>query len=267
MLCIFFGFVMILSSLKDDPLMQEIIPIKIIELLSYAFFLLQLLSTTIAGIGNIYNAKNMDLFLSVPLSTPKLFVSKFFETLIETSTMFAVFALPVGFAYLWSVDVHPGFLPAAFVLAIPFLVIPTSFAIVLGTFFVRVSTFVWKRGLFLLVCLFAAIIWGIFNLFSLLSEVQIQQGGGNAIVQLIGLFGNPNPIWMPSRWVADLLSYFITGVVIDADLKIALLCSTAIGSFAIAYLTFDFFHAQGEINCLNSFWLRKIRKHSRTNLW
>ena len=239
--CIFIGFVMILNSLENDVLFREIIPVKLLELLFYGFFILQLISTTIATIGNVYNAKNMNLFLAAPVSTGRLFAAKFLETLIETSLMFVIFALPVGLAYLYSVPLEPGFMLASAAVLIPFLLIPTGIAFVLGTVFVNITSLIWKRGRFLILCLFGVVFWGLFNLFELLDQVRLERGGGNAIVQLIGLFDNPNPIWMPSRWAADLISYFVTGSIAAPEVKILLLLSTSLGSIALGYLVFDAF--------------------------
>ncbi len=239
MACVFFGFVMILTSLEDDLLFRELIPVKLLELLFYGFFVLQLISTTIAAIGNVYNARNMNLFLTVPISTGRLFTAKFLETLFETSLMFVIFAFPVGLAYLYSVPLEPGFMLAAVAVTIPFLLIPTGIAFVLGTMFVNIAALIWKRGLFLVVCLFCVVAWGLISLFQLLDQVRLERGGGNAIVQLIGLFDNPNPTWMPSRWAADLVAYFVTGTVTAPGIKILLLTSSAVGSIALAYLVFD----------------------------
>lgn len=241
MSCIFLGTVMILRSLAFNKVLEVVIPVKILGLLFYAFFVLLLISNTVACIGNIYNAQNMNLLLYTPISSLRLYFAKLFETLIETSLMFVVFLFPVGLAYVFTLDVRPGFLLSSAAIALPFLLIPTGIAMVIGTMFVRFASVVWRRGVFLLACIAGMGAWALYSLISLLKEIEFRSGGGNAIIQMIGLFDNPNPIWLPSRWASDLISFFILGQVDAGETKILLLASSAIGSVALGYLVFDSF--------------------------
>jgi ABC-2 type transport system permease protein len=241
MLCIFLGFVMILHTLEDYPLVREIIPRKIIELMFYAFFFLLLVSNTIAATGNIYTAQNMDLFLSTPTSNIQLYVAKLCEMLVETSLMFVIFIVPVGCAYEYTLDLYPGLVMGSLTVVIPFLLIPAGISVPLATGFVKFASVVWRRGYFLFLCIVAIGTYALLSLLSLLQQVQLQRGGVNAIVQIIGFFDNPNPTWLPSRWVVDLLTYYVTGSVDNAGLKLLLLWTCALGSLALGYLTFDLF--------------------------
>lgn len=241
MLCIFVGFVMILKTLAEEPVLRELIPQKILELLFYAFFILLMFSNTIAAMGNLYSAENMNLFLTTPVSSLRLFSAKLFETIVETSLMFFVFLLPVGLAYCYTLDIRPWFFIGSAVITFPFLVIPASLAFVLATIFVKLASIVWKRGYFFFLCIVGIGAWVASSLVALLKQVQLERGGQNAIIQMIGLFDNPSPNWLPSRWAADLISYFITGSVDVPLLKLLLLWGSAVGSVAIAFLFFDLF--------------------------
>ncbi len=241
MSCIFFGTVMILRSLAFNQVLEVVIPVKILGLLFYAFFVLLLISNTVACIGNIYNAQNMNLLLYTPVSSLRLYLAKLIETLFETSMMFVVFLFPVGLAYVFTLDVRPGFLICSAAIALPFLLIPTGIAMVIGTIFVRFASIVWRRGLFFLGCIAAMGGWALYSLISILGEIEFRSGGANAIIQMIGLFDNPNPIWLPSRWASDLISFFILGQVDSGETKLLLLLSSAVGSVALGYLVFDTF--------------------------
>ncbi len=232
---------MVLRSLAFDKMLEVIVPVKILGLLFYAFFVLLVISNTVACIGNVYNSQNMNLLLYTPVSSLRLYLAKLIETLFETSTMFVVFLLPVGLAYIFALDVRPGFLLSSAAIAIPFLMIPTGIAMVIGTVFVLCASFVWRRGLFFLLCLLSMGAWALYSLIDLLGEIELKRGGANAIVQIIGVFENPNPLWLPSRWASDLIAYFILGTVEAADTKILLLVASAIGSTALGYLVFDRF--------------------------
>lgn len=241
MACIFVGCTLVLRSLAFDSALRIIVPVKILGLLFYAFFVLLLISNTVACVGNIYNAQNMNLLLTTPTSNVRLFFAKLFESIFETSLMFIVFLSPVALSYAYCLDLKPGFFLGSTLILIPFLLIPSGIAVVLSTFFVQFASVVWKRGLFLVFCVLGIAVWALLSLVHLLGQVQLQRGGTNAIVQLVGLFDNPNPLWLPSRWASDLISYFITGQANGVPLKLSLLVMTAIGTTSVGFLIFDRF--------------------------
>ena len=56
-----------------------------------------------------------------------------------------------------------------------------------------------------------------------------------------GLYSNPSPYYMPSRWISDVLSGFIGTQVLHSSEKVSLLFMTAVGLTALAFLVFDLF--------------------------
>lgn len=241
MLAIYAGFTMIFGSFKNDPVFSTIIPAKIIELLFYAYFILLILTNTVAAVGNIYVAENMDFYLSTPVSSLRLYLAKLAATLAETTAMFFVFSFPAAMAYVHSLDLGAGFFFAGLGISIPFLIIPAGIGVVLGTIFVRFASAFWRRGSILIISIIGLGIWGVVNLVEILTTAGQNRSGPNAFVKLVGIFENPNPIWLPSRWAADLLNFFVNGSVELAELKMSLLAASALGSVALGYLCFDFF--------------------------
>ncbi len=239
MACIFAAFYMVLRSIHT-PLFEALVPTKIIELLFYSFFLLLLVSNTIAHIGNIFTAENMNLLLYTPLSSFRLYLAKSLEALFETGIMYCVFSAPAALAYYMAVPVKPGFVLAGFLVSIPILVIPVGISMVFATAFVAISTYIWHRGQILILVLLSAVGWGFFSLVSQLSGIKYQKAEG-AIAQMIGLFGNPSPIWLPSRWAADLVSSYLNDIPGYPGPNLTLLYATASAALALGYLVFDLF--------------------------
>ena len=240
-LSIFLGFSMILGAVRGNPVFEVIIPEKIIELMLFAFFALLILSNAVAVVGNVFSANNMNLLLSAPVSNSRLFFAKAILSFFETTLMFFVFVTPVGLAYAYSLDLRPGLLLGAVGILVPFLMIPVGIGFVLATIFVKLASLFWRRGYLLFLGASIVIGLGVVELFSLLSTIQIQRGGTNAIVQVIGLFDNPNPVWSPARWASDLLSYYLGAEVGGSSIKFMLLWFTALGSLSLGYLVFDLF--------------------------
>lgn len=240
LLCIYAGVAMILWSVSDDLVFREIIPAKLIELLSYVFLILQFFGALIAFTGNIYHSDSMNLHLSTPLHTHRMFLNKFIETFCETTFMYAVFTLPIGIAYLQILDAPPTFLLAGIVLSIPFLIIPCALGFIAATLTSYLTSVLWKRGFILLIGVGLAVTWLIAQLIFLLNKVQLHRGGENAIVHLISLFDNPNPLWVPSHWLSGILCNFISTNNYPLALGTGMLSLAALASYATAYLVFDY---------------------------
>jgi len=238
---IFSSFVTVLRLFSENAVLAEIIPTKIIELVYYSFFVLLIISNTIAHVGNVYTAQNMNLLLSTPLSKTRLFFAKLIESTIETSIMFLIFASPVAFAFLYTLDISPLFYLAAIAVSVPFVFTASAIGFLFATVFVRFASSFWKRGAFLLLSVALVFSLVIVRLIGTLSRVNSEGSGQEAIVKLVGIFDNPNPLWLPSRWSSSLVLYFVTGQHRDPSLQITLLIGSAFGTVALAYLVFDIF--------------------------
>ena len=185
MACIFLVFAMIFINIKSNPLFVAIIPQKMVELLFYAFFVVLLLSNTVAAIGAMYSAKNMELLLYTPVSSLRLYLAKVGEMLGESSFMLIVFTLPTALAFYYSLDISGEFLIALSFLSIPFLLTPIGFAVLFATAFVRFSAVFWKRGAFFIGLVFCILVFVLFKTNSLLSEIDFNRGGTRAILQAV----------------------------------------------------------------------------------
>lgn len=241
MVCIFTAFVMILSTLRSNPLVMAVLPKKLIELMCYVFFLLLLLSNTVAAVGHIFSSHNMDLLLTAPVSSFRLYTAKLLEMIAETGTMFVVFGFPALLGFVYALDVSPRVLLAGALVTVPFIVIPAGISVVIGSLFVRFASVFWKRGALLIAVLAILLVWVGSEILKLFAKVHAEKGGTEAILRLIGFFDNPNPIWLPSRWAADILSAQIGTPGEMLDIKSLLLISTAIGSFTLGYVVFDLY--------------------------
>lgn len=239
MALIFFGMIMVLGSMRGDVFFQAIIPVKVIQLTFYTFFILMLISNTVAAAGNIYAAHNMELLLQAPVSPIRLYLAKLFATTIETGSMYFVFMVPLGLAYHYSLGVSYAFLLIAMLISVPFLFITASIGVIVATFFTGFAAVVWRRGLFLLIAAGAIGLWLYLKLHSLLSNIRFEHGGTNAVVQLISLFDNPNPLWLPSSWASDLLTPFVDPQMPITWAPVLLLFGTAFGTAALGFLIFD----------------------------
>lgn len=238
--CIFAAVYMGLHALGKQPIFLVLLPPKLIELSLYYFFILLIVSNTVAATGNIYTSERMSLLLPCPIPMSRLFFAKFLETMIETGIMFYVFTFPAVLAFAIRLDTSPFFLPAYFFLSIPFLAIPVAIGIILATLMSRTITLIWRRGAVFVVALIATFIYGVHALSDRLEAVRTSQSGARTLATIAGLYENPNPSYLPSRWISDVLCAFLGSPVSDPAAKLILLFVSAIGLISICYLVFDF---------------------------
>ena len=107
---------------------EEIGPLlagKLLGLMLVSFFSILLLSNVITALSSFFLAKDLDLLVSGPVDWLRLYCAKLLETVIASSWMVALMAVPMFTAY--GLAYHGGWLFAPFAIAvfIPFLLIPS----------------------------------------------------------------------------------------------------------------------------------------------
>lgn len=237
---IYYCLTVLFGSFKEDLLFQTIIAQKIIELTCYAFFVLLILSDTVAAIGGLYVADSATLISTTPVSTLRIFIAKIISISFETGVMLLVFVIPLLSAFWHVYQPHSSLLLVVIGVSFPLLFIPAGIGVILATIFVILSSRLWNRGLLFFLAFSAVLGWGLKRFISLMYLTSNEPGGGlRALVKTIGLFDNPNPIWLPSRWISDLLSSYFGGSTTDIEIYGLLLVASTAVSLTLSYLVFD----------------------------
>ena len=231
---------MILLAAKKDSLIIELLPGKMIELLSYLFLLVLVLSNTVASISSFFIAEHVDLVIISPTSSLKIFLSKVLEIFAETSSMFFVFAVPSLLAFTFSLDLPYSFALTALLASVPFLLIPVGIGCALSFLIMWIFTHAWIRNRMTWVVLFVLFAYAVTQSIALLEQLEFSAGGGSAIIELVGLVDNPNPMWLPSRWYSSLLTSYLAGNFDESFYHWMLLLSSSLGTLSLAFLVFEF---------------------------
>lgn len=239
-ICIYLAFHLLFRVMRHDQAFLSIIPRKMIDLL-YSYFLILLgLSATVSAMGKIYSSETIQLALQAPVSSFKLYTAKFLETAIEVGFMFFILTAPAALAYITQLGVHWSFIPVGCVLSLIFILIPIGFGIALATLFAQAISFLWRRGGLLLLLITATFFAAAFELAGELQQVQEKKAGAKAFAGMVGITTTSNPIWLPSRWIADLLGSYLTGFGEGLTAKLLLLISSAFVSYCVGFFVFDF---------------------------
>ena len=232
---LFWGFIfgMLHRLLRYFSGVQEIGALLAGKLLSLAlvgFLSILLLSNVITALSSFFLAKDLDMLVSAPVDWLKLYLAKLLETLVNSSWMVVLMAIPIFAAYGVVYDGgwwYPLIVLAAF---IPFLVIPA----VIGSAFTLtlVNVFPARRTRDILSVIAVLAAGGIVLLFRVIRPERLARPEGfRSLVDFITLLRGPSSSWLPSDWAQSAIMSWLD---YEPDLlPFYLLWTTALASIVL----------------------------------
>ena len=233
-----------IESLRSHPAYQPVLLENLLRLFLFGFFTLLLFSNTIVALSSLFMANDIPLLLVAPISNLSLFSAKLVEVILTSSWIFMLFAIPVVLACSEALGLPAGFIATCVFAMIPFLVIPASLSIILVTLFVNLIPPHRMRDLLVIVAFLASCAL-LFYGHQSPDYFPTEERKMNELISFLGEFRDPQPLWLPSRWVSELLSPYFGGSSQDRPLLVLLLASAGAGCAAISYLVFDSFFQRG----------------------
>ena len=192
---------------------------KLLGLILVGFFSILLLSNVITALSTFFLARDLDLLVSAPVDWLKLYLAKLLETLVHSSWMVILMAVPIFAAYGVVYSGGPLFPLIVLATFLPFLVVPavigTAFTLLLVNIFPARRT----RDILSVIAVMAA--GGIVVLFRLVRPERLARPEGfRSLVDFIAILRGPTSPMMPSEWVqravmswlgrrTDLLPYYL----------------------------------------------------------
>src|SRR5437763_1396030 len=113
----------ILKTLRGVEELGPLIPGKMLGLILLSFISILVLSNVITALSSFFLAKDLDLLVSAPVDWLRLYLAKLGETLLHSSWMVALMAVPVFAAYGVVFRGGPLFVPYAVMTLFPLLVL------------------------------------------------------------------------------------------------------------------------------------------------
>ena len=197
---------------------------KLLGLVLLSFLSILLLSNVITALSSFFLAKDLDLLVSAPVDWLDLYLAKLGETMLHSSWMVALMAVPIFSAF--GVIYHGGWLFPLHALAalLPILVLP---AVVGSTItLILVNVFPARRTRDLLSVIAVGAAGGVVLLFRIIRPEQLARPEGfNNLLDFITLLRTPTSPLLPSEWATKSI---MGGLVGPFDpFPLALLWSTA----------------------------------------
>jgi len=183
---------------------------KLLGLVLLSFASVLLLSNVITALSSFFLAKDLDLLVSSPVDGLRIYLAKLLETMINSSWMVALMAVPIFTAY--GVVYGGGWLFPLVALAalIPFLVLPAVIGSAVTTVLVNVFPARRTRDLLSIIALGAAA--GVILLFRIIRPEQLARPEGfSNLLDFIAVLRTPTSPLLPSEWVTRAVMGHLSG--------------------------------------------------------
>lgn len=202
----------------------NLVAAKILGIILLAFLAILLLSNLITALSTFFLAKDLDLMVGAPVEGFRFYLSKLSETLVHSSWMVMLVAIPIFTAYGFVFDGGLLFPFVAMAAVVPFLVVPAVLGSALTLFLVNIFPARRTRDLLSLIAIGAA--GGVVLLLRVIRPEQIARPEGfRNLLDFITLLRAPTNPFFPSEWAAQMVMNWLLRI---ADpLPILLLWTTA----------------------------------------
>lgn len=202
---------------------------KLLGLALVTFLMILLLSNVITALSSFFLSDDLELLMAAPVRSGSLYGARLVETIVHSSWMVALLAVPLLIAY--GVAYAAG--PAYYVLAVatlgPFLVLPAVVGSALTLVLVNVFPARRTRDLLALIGIVTA--GGVVAFFRFLRPERLMRPEEfRSLVDFVAVLRTPTSPWLPSEWVSEALLSFLNGFF--DPFPLLLLWSTA-GAFVV----------------------------------
>ena len=215
---------------------------KLLGLMLVSFLSILLLSNIITALSSFFLARDLDMLVAAPVDWLRLYGAKLLETLVHSSWMVVLLAVPMFTAYGVAYKggwVYPLIVLAAF---IPFLVIPTVIGTAITLILVNVFPARRTRDILSLIAVLAAA--GLVLLFRLLRPEKLARPEGfRSLMDFIVLLRAPTSPLMPSEWAQNAVMGWLRGG--SVSLPLYLLWSSAAAAVVFGALLHRVLYMRG----------------------
>ncbi len=207
---IYYLFTKVLLYFSSIPLFGNFLIKKLLLILFLTFFFFLIFSNLITSLSTFFLSGEMNLIIAKPVPLSQIYYARLLLSLIESSWMVLILALPILFAYGNVYSAGASFYIKGLMTLIPFLIICS----VLGTFITTliVSVFPARRIRDFLVIISFIILGGLYVLFRILQpEKLINPEIFKNIADYFTSLSVPDSYLLPSVWLSETIMYYLTG--------------------------------------------------------
>lgn len=199
---------------------------KLLSVALLVFLAILLLSNVITALSSFFLAKDLDLLAAAPVDWLNLYLAKLGETMLHSSWMVALMAVPIFTAYGIIYDGGWAFGFLAIVVLLPLLIVPATVGSAITLILVNVFPARRTRDLLTTIAIGGGI--GVVVLFRIIRPEQLARPEGfRNLLDFITVLQTPTSPFLPSEWATEAIMGFLVGPF--DGFPILLLWSTAAG--------------------------------------
>ena len=183
---------------------------KLLGISLLSFLSILLLSNVITALSSFFLAKDLDLLVSSPVDWLHLYLAKLFETMLHSSWMVAVMAVPIFSAY--AVIYDGGWFFPFYVLAVLFPLLVAPSVIGSAVTLILVNVFPARRARDLLAVVAVAAAGGVVLMLRIVRPEQLARPEGfRNLLDFLTLLRTPTSPLLPSEWATHAIMGYLVG--------------------------------------------------------
>ncbi len=183
---------------------------KLLSLALLSFLAILLLSNIITALSSFFLAKDLDLLASAPVDWLNLYLAKLSETMLHSSWMVGLMAVPIFTAYGIIYDGGWAFGFLAIAVLLPLLILPAVVGSAITLILVNVFPARRARDLLSIIAIGAA--GGVVVLFRIIRPEQLARPEGfRNLLDFITVLRTPTSPFLPSEWATNAIMGFLVG--------------------------------------------------------
>ena len=188
----------------------DLLAAKLLGLAFLTFLMILVLSNVITALSTFFLSEDLEFVVAAPVVAETVYAARLIETIVDSSWMVALLAVPLLTAYGAVYAAGPMYYLLAVGTLIPFLVIPAVLGSAVTLMLVSVFPARRTRDLLALVGLFAAA--GVVTLFRFLRPERLMSPEEfSSLVDFVAVLRTPTSAWLPSEWAATALMSYLGG--------------------------------------------------------
>jgi ABC-2 type transport system permease protein len=201
----------VLRYIRDVQDIGPLLAGKVLDIILLAFLSILLLSNVITALSTFFLAKDLDLLVAAPIGWLRLYLAKLGETIVHSSWMVGLLAVPILTAYGIAFSGGALFPFVALAAMVPYLILPGVAGTVLTVLLVNVFPARRTRELLGLVGIGAAAVVVMLLRFIRPEQLARPEGFRN-FVDYLAVLKTPTSPWLPSEWSTAMIMNWLTRV-------------------------------------------------------
>ncbi|HDH96181.1 MAG TPA: hypothetical protein ENF73_00455, partial [Proteobacteria bacterium] len=217
----------VLKKMASEPVFGEILTYRLLSFLFTLLFAVLAFSNVIGALSNLFLAEDNEFLASMPVPLERFYVARFVETMIQTSWMLLVFALPVLVAagQIWKAPV------SYYIWLVPtlgfFLILPTAIGMFLTLLLVH--SFPARKMRDVLVVMAALFLIAMFVILRFLRPERLFNPDILlGVAEYLAALKTPDRLIAPAQWATQTTTAALEGDFRGALLPLMLLLSNGL---------------------------------------